>query len=260
MYVLFTDETNRTHTEGATFFVYGGLIVELEKVPVLHEAIAAIRANNGYRPADCLKFDTNSRPAHITVAQATEAKRQVVAACVEQGCKFIAYVVHHQIARTKPIQEVVEWGANHVIGKFNYFLTVENSHGIVAMDRLPDGVEFGYLSQKFTDGLTFSDDQPVTLDRITLFSSTCINASHLCSAMDVVLGSWRYCINAPRNIDAAKEMMADITRLLWCRREGDTLHAAEKGLVFRPKEIRAPQYKADYENLLAHINELIAHL
>jgi hypothetical protein len=260
MFILLTDETNRAHSDEATFFVYGGLIVQLEKVPALHEAIGRIRANNGYRPGDILKFDTNSRPEHLTPAQTTEAKRQVVAACVENGCKFLAYVVHHQIARNRQIQQVVEWGANHVIGKFNYFLTVENEHGIVAMDRLPDGVEFGYLSKKFTDGLSFPDDQPVTLDRIALFSSTCINASHLSSAMDIVLGSWRYCINAPRNIDAAKEMMADITRLIWCRREGDTLHAVEKGLVLRPKDIRAPQYKADYEALIRSINELIADL
>lgn len=258
MYLLLTDETNRSHSKEATFFVYGGLIVQLDKIPTLHLAIEEIRTNNGYQPRDVLKFDTYSRPKHITQAQATEAKRQVVAACVEHGCKFIAYVVHHQIARNQPIQQVVEWGANHVIGKFNYFLTLERSHGIVAMDRLPHGVEFGYLSQKFTDGLSFTEDPSVMLDRITLFSSTCINASHLCSAMDIVLGSWRYCINAPQNIDAAKAMMADITRLIWCRREGDTLHAMEKGLVLRPKEIRAPQYKADYEALGKRINELIA--
>src|SRR5690606_39175220 len=178
--------------------------------------------------------------------------------CVENECRFIAYVVHHQIARNQPIQQIVEWGANHVIGKFNYFLNVEDSHGIVAMDRLPDGVEFGYLSQKFAEGLSFPDDQPVKLDRITLFSSTCINASHLSSAMDIILGSWRYCINSPQNVEAAKSMMADITRLIWCRREGDTLHAAEKGLVLRPKEIRAAQYKADYESLMRIIYELIA--
>ena len=260
MFILLTDETNRAHSQDAMFFVYGGLIVKLEKVASLHQTIERIREDLGYRPGDLLKFDTNSRPEHLTPAQATEAKRQVIAACIEHECKFIAYVVHHQIARNQPVQQVVEWGANHVIGKFNYFLGTEASFGIVAMDRLPDGVEFGYLAQKFSDGLSFPDDQPVKLDRITLFSSTCINASHLSSAMDIILGSWRYCINSPRNVEAAKSMMADITSLIWCRREGDTLHAAEKGLVLRPKDIRAPQYRADYEALMGKINELIAHL
>ncbi|AXK71267.1 hypothetical protein DWG18_02485 [Lysobacter sp. TY2-98] len=260
MFILLTDETNRAHSDDARFFVYGGLIVPMSSVPALHAAIAEIRSNHSYAPADALKFDTNSRPEHVTLAEATDAKRQVIAACIAHSCRFIAYVVHHQIARNQPIQQVVEWGADHVIGKFNYFLTVEGSYGIVAMDRLPDGMEFSYLAQKFSGGLSFPDDPAVLLDRITLFSSTSINASHLSSAMDIVLGSWRYCINAPRNVEAAKSMMADITQLIWHRREGDTLHAAEKGLVMRPKEVRNPQYKADYDALLENINALIAHL
>src|SRR5690606_33903925 len=117
MFILLTDETNKAHSEDATFFVYGGLIVKLERAAALHTAVAQIRENNGYRASDLLKFDTNSRPEHLTPAQATEAKRQVIAACIENECKFIAYVVHHEIARNKPIQQVVEWGADHVIGK-----------------------------------------------------------------------------------------------------------------------------------------------
>lgn len=257
MYILLTDETNRTHAGKAKFFVYGGLIVGIDQVPVMHTRIAQIREHFGYKPQDTLKFDTNSRPVHVTPDVAAEAKRQVIRACIDSGCKFIAHVVHHEIARTQEIQTVVEWGANQVIGKFQLFLTLENSYGIVAMDRLPDGVEFGYLAGKFSNGLTFESEPPVALDRITLLSSTCVNASHLASAMDIVLGAWRYCINDPKNVDAAQQMMGDITRLLWCRREGDTLHAAEKGLVFRPKNIVVQKYKDDYIGLLAHINELI---
>lgn len=78
--------------------------------------------------------------------------------------------------------------------------------------------------------------------------------------MDIVLGSWRYCINNPLNTEAAKSMMADLTKLIWCEREGDQLYAFEKGLVFRPKEIKRADYQAKYDALLKHINALIAHL
>lgn len=258
MYILLTDETNRTHAHDATFFVYGGLIVSLDKVSDLHRAIKEIREVNGYKPEDKLKFETRSRPEYVSRGSATTAKQQVVAACVDAGCKFIAYVVHHQIARNQPVEQVVEWGADHVIGKFNHFLASQQAQGIVAMDRLPNGAEFDYLSHKFTNGLSFQDGEDVELDHVALFSSTCINASHLSSAMDIVLGSWRYCINAPKNVDAAKQMMKEITKLIWCRKVGETLHVAEMGLVLRPKDIKVPQYKADYEGLLKSINELLA--
>lgn len=259
MYILLTDETNTTPANAAIrFFAYGGLILKLDDVPALHKQIEKIRAEHGYQAGDVLKFDTRSRPHHVTAAQATDAKHQVLRACIAVGCKFIVYVVHHQIARNRDVEQVIEWGASHVIGKFNYFLGLENDYGIVAMDRLPDKAQFNYLSEKFTKGLTFEDDPPVSLDRVTLFTSTCINASHLSSAMDIVLGSWRYCINAPQNADAARAMIADITKMIWCRREGETLHVAEMGLTIRPKNILVKQYKDDYENLLKDINLLLA--
>ncbi|MEW5903654.1 MAG: hypothetical protein AB1722_04830 [Pseudomonadota bacterium] len=257
MYLLLTDETNLKAGENVEFFSYGGLIVSMEKLPILHARIAEIREANGYLPADRLKFDTNARPKHVSVEAATAAKRDVVAACIACDCKFIAYVILHVIARNTPLEKTIQWGADHVIGKFNFFLQCQNSHGIVAMDRLPDGVEFDYLSSKFVGGLTLQEGETLELDRIALFSSTCINASHLTSAMDIVLGSWRYCINSPMNTGAAKSMMADLTKLIWCEREGKDLYAFEKGLVFRPKEVKRSDYRAKYDALLNHVNELI---
>ena len=258
MYLLLTDETNLKAGGNVEFFSYGGLIVPAPKVADLHNRIADIRKANGYLPGDRLKFDTNARPKHVSVELATAAKREVIAACIACDCHFIAYIVLHAIARYTPLETTVQWGADHVIGKFNYFLQCQDGYGMVAMDRLPDGVEFDYLSNKFSGGLILPDGEAVDLDRITLFSSTCINASHLASAMDIVLGSWRYCINTPPNTAAAKSMMADLTKLIWCERDGDDLYAFEKGLVFRPKEVKRADYRAKYDVLLEHINELIA--
>lgn len=260
MYLLITDETNLNASGDVEFFSYGGLIVPAAKVPELHTRIAAIRKEYDYLPGDKLKFDTNARPRQITVGAATAAKQDVIAACIASDCKFIAYVVLHAIARKTPLEMTIQWGADHVIGKFNFFLQRNDAMGIVAMDRLPDGVEFDYLANKFSRGLKLQDGEVVDLDRIALFSSTCLNASHLSSAMDIVLGSWRYCINNPINTKAAETMMANLTKLVWCERDGDDLYAFEKGLIFRPKEIKLPEYKAKYDALLNHINSLIAHL
>ncbi len=257
MKILFTDETNLPTDHRARFFAYGGLIIPIEELPVLHEGIEAIRREAGYRPADELKFQTSSRPHYVSEYAATNAKNAVVELCIKIGCKFIAYVVLHDIAKNINQQELVKRGANHVIGKFNFYLQQSSDFGIVAVDRLPSAVEYSYLADKFINGLTFSDGKPVLLDKIKLFSSTCINASHASSAMDIVLGTFRYCINDPPNVDAAKAMMNNMIRLLWCERNGNEIYAFERGLVLRPKEIKVLKYKAEYDRLIKHINTLI---
>jgi hypothetical protein len=258
VHLLLTDETNAVPSDKARFFVYGGLVIDFGVLAQLDDLVATTRVKFGYRPGDLLKFDTNARPGQVSLEAATAAKNEVIQACIEVGCKFIAYVVLHAIARSRRADEIVAWGANCVIGKFNYFLHSVGSYGVVAMDRFPAGRDYSFLTDKFCYGLTFQGEDPVTLDRIKLFSSTCINASHASSAMDITLGAFRYCINQPENVEAAKVMMANICRLIWCTRDGDNLMPLERGLIFRPKEVAVDKYKAEYDGLLRGINDLIA--
>lgn len=116
MYVLLTDETNLEASESVRFFTYGGLIVPMEKIPALHARIEEIRKAAGYGPSDRLKFETKARPKGVTIEAATSAKREVVAAAIESGCLFIAYVVLHAIAKSQGIEKTIQFGANSVIG------------------------------------------------------------------------------------------------------------------------------------------------
>jgi hypothetical protein len=259
MHLLLTDETNITASQAAKFFVYGGLIVPIVNLSALDDRIAQARAIAGYVPTDILKFDTNARPKYITQIAATTAKAAVIDACIELGCQFIVYVVLHAIAKNNQPIDNIRWGADHVIGKFNYFLKCSDSFGIVAVDRLPQNTEFSWLSDKFSSGLHLGGES-VTLDRIKLFSSTCINASHVSSAMDIALGSFRYCINQAEPNEVTRGMMLKLSRLIWCTREGENLYAFEKGLIFRPKVVNHQPYKAEYDNLLARINALVAEV
>jgi hypothetical protein len=260
MLTLFTDETNLTPDATAKFFAYGGLVIDAARLPELHDGVEKIRRGAGYRAGDELKFDTRARPEHVTIDACTAAKREVIQLCIALETRFIAYVVLHAIAKNKPAMDLVRWGANHVIGRFNYFCSIKNSFGAVIVDRLPAGTEYAYLSDKFSKGLEFPEDPPVRLDRIHLFAASTIGASHACSAMDIVLGSFRYCINDPKNVEAAKEMMANVTRLLWHERRDDEIYAMGRGLIFAPKIIKWEPYKAEYDHLLAHINALIAEM
>lgn len=216
-----------------------------------------IRTEEGYKPLDELKFETNARPKHVSIEQAKRAKARVIRACQEHGCIFIVNVVLLAIAKNTAREELIRRGSNHVIGRYNFFLGQRAAKGCVIVDRLPKGVEFEYLQQKFTVGLEFDDSAPVRLDNVVLYASSCINASHLASAVDIVLGAFRYCINKPKNLEAAKEMMVAVTSMVWHVRKGNDIHAAEMGLVFRPKSIKVEKYKARYQWLLDHMNELI---
>ncbi len=259
MRILFTDETNMNPGRDATFFIYGGLFLPIETIPALHDGIEQIRDQLGYGPADELKFETNSRPEGVSVADWTPAKRDVVALCRESDCQFIAYVALHAIVQGQTQQNRVLWAADHVLGRFNRYLTEVDDIGIVAVDNLPINAQFRYLSDKFSVGLTV-DNRTVQLDRIKLFSATCSNASHISSAMDIVLGSFRYCVNNPRNPDAAREMMSNVVRLMWHTRDGDTFHVHNKGLVCRPliENIRVEAYKQQYTDMIDNFNQLLA--
>lgn len=258
MYVLLTDETNLEASDAVRFFTYGGLIVPMEKIPTLHARIEEIRKAAGYGPGDRLKFETKARPTGVTIESATNAKREVVAAAIESGCVFIAYVVLHAIAKNQGIDKTIQFGANTVIAKFNSYLGKQKSHGIVAMDRLPKGKEFDYLSEKFTKGLSLPKGDDQALDRIMMFSSTCINASHMSSVMDIVLGTWRYCINQPKNADAAKDMMIELVKLIWHTKKGEDILALELGLLLRPLDVKHPPYQTEYDVLLGQINKLLS--
>jgi hypothetical protein len=259
VHILFTDETNMPSDPKAKFFVYGGLFFPLDALVELDKGIHGIRKDNGYKAGDELKFETNARPIDVTIEQARNAKEKVVELCIKIRAKFIACVVLHKIAKNTSQDDLVKWGANHVIGKFNYYLSQISDYGLVAVDKLPISGDYRYLSEKFCFGLDFPGEKRVALDRVKLFAATCINGSHASSAMDIVLGSFRYCINQPTNIQAAKTMMANVTRLIWHEREGDNIYAMERGLVFRPKvsNINVPAYKAEYMALVDHINSLI---
>jgi hypothetical protein len=262
MHILFTDETNLPQRDAKTkFFAYGGLIVPLKNLAGLHDEIAQVRANAGYLPTDELKFDTRARPQQVTIEKAKVAKRRVIEICAEQGCKFIVCVVLHAIARGKSVDELIEFGANVVVEKFHRFLVINDSHGVVAMDRFSSRGEYKVMADRFSGGLLYQDGNKtkrVPLTRIHLFTSTCSNASHASSAMDISLGGFRFCINAgaPKP-EPAKAIMRNVANLLWCERRGEELMALERGLVFRPYVVRVPKYQAEYDALLEGINELL---
>lgn len=258
MHCLFTDETNSEESTKNKFFVYGGILFDMARYRELDEGIQAIRTTAGYEPGDILKFDTNFRPQHVSIEAATEAKKLVVQLCLKCGCRFISLIILHKIIDKSNKDNKFLWAADHVIGRFNRYLSEEvNDVGIVFIDTLPVNSQWKYLSEKFIKGLHRRDDTWVSLDQIRCYSATCMNASNMASVIDIVLGSFRYCVNEPKNMEAASEMMKQVVSMMWHHKVGDTIHLAGRGLMLRPKEIKVAQYKQEYDNLVSHFNLLL---
>ena len=257
MYFLVSDETNLNSTEEIKFFVYGGLIIPYEVSDRISDEIDQIRTDCGYTGEDSLKFATRSRPKHVSTEQFNEAKKRVIEIAIQYNCEFIAYTAHHQIIKNANQASIIEKGADHVIGRFNKYLSDSNSFGFAFIDRLSNTGEYKFLTKKFTKGLEFSDGSQVELNRIKLFASTCDNASNFSSLVDIVLGAYRYLINNPKNTDLAEDLMQQIVSLLWHTRDGNRIITLEKGLIFRPLVVKVPAYKKEYEDLLEHLTSLL---
>ena len=261
MYLMFTDETNTRPSPDVKFFIYGGLLLPIEKIVTLDAEIESIRVRAGYTPEQEFKFDTRSRPSQVTRAAFTQAKNEVIDSCFSQGVKLIVHIILHDIIKNQDPEKHVQWAADYVIGKFNQFLGGKaNDYGMCVVDNLPRNYQFRYLTDKFVLGLKFNKKAAIKLDRIKLFAASCINASHLSSATDIVLGSFRYCINNPKNSDAAKQMMGKVVELLWGEKDDKSYRVVGAGLIVRPPidQISVLKYKSEYEALFKHINGLLA--
>lgn len=221
MYTLFTDETNVSPKSDIDikFFVYGGLIVPTENLPKLHREVELIRNAIGLKPDEEFKFNSRTRPEGLDTKTFADAKNKVVELAIEAGCQFIACLVHHDIAKQQGTEKLILFSANTVVAAFNRFLLQQSVYGEVIIDRLPGGIEYDYIVEKFTKGLIFPKSA-MPLERIVMFAASCSGASYASSVADIVLGSFRYCINSPPNIVAAKKMMTNLASIFLARRDG----------------------------------------
>ena len=254
MYLMFTDETNTEEKGDIQFFIYGGLFFDMAAFPKLDRGIEKIRKLHGYRAGDALKFDTRARPAHITAVQATQAKKDVVQLCLKEKCQFVAFIIHHRILQKQNAPDRFLWAADHVIGRFNDFLTNEVAdEGFVLVDNLSNDRQWRYLAEKFTVGLNKHTGGAVPLDHVRLLAATCLNSSHISSAVDIVLGTFRYCVNNPKNREVARTMFQNVVEMMWAKKRGNRYLLQDYGLILRPKEIKVAQYKNDYDNLVRRL-------
>lgn len=261
MYYFITDETNLTPNKSVTFFLYGGLAFSEDQAEKVHDAIEKIRQQYGLKPEDKLKFDTNSRPKNVSIADYTEAKNAVVTACRDAGATFICYLIHHNIAGARLR---AEFALNTVVAAFNTkLLKRANSSGIVFMDRVPDeSAGWSMLKDRFQKGLTGVDwKTPIRLENIIMYATTCDGASHLSSAVDIVLGGMRWVVNQkgrPEIGDTQRNIFRNIAAMLLHEIQKDGKRSIyDLGLITRPVYVHSSKYKAEYDDLTKYIDSLL---
>jgi hypothetical protein len=222
-------------------------------------AIVEIRRRYGFEPGDQLKFNTRCRPTQVGIGDYTLAKNAVIEACSSAGVKFIACLILHKIA-TREL--VGEFTLNTLLAVFNgKFLKEKNDYGMVLIDRLPDNSQaYDMLKRKFQDGLPIeSTGSEIKLDRIILYAATCDGASHLSSAVDIVLGGLRWVVNSqgrPTLGGTERRILTNVAGMMYGKKHGDTLNVRDYGLILRPVVIWVPAYQAEYDSLVEYMINL----
>lgn len=248
MYLLYSDETNLTPDDN-DFFVYGAIAIPCASAKALHDRIEEIRGNVGIPTDFLLKF--NPKPADLTHINFIEVKQAIIESAIEHGCIFIVSLILHRIATNR--DEARRNEINRVLYHFNCLMCRTNSYGLCLVDRFSDAQIDSHLREKFAIGLRgLPYAHTMRLDRVIGFHYSAIGQSQFSSLIDIILGTFRFCVNAFCSQDQGKLRSANlILKILnpLFYREADSGRVSELSLNFSPKVIRSAQYREYYQRL-----------
>lgn len=254
MYLLYCDETNIDPAQ-ADFFVYGGISIPGRRALELSNAIEAIRTAAEIDSAFQVKF--NPGPDHLSHPEFTKLKQDIIEAAVEHQCRLFVSMILHNIA-TSP-DDARRNEINRIVYHFNCYLHRPNSHGLVLIDRFTDRQIDAHLREKFSIGLTGDKlpfAQQLRLDRIVGYHYSAIGQSHFSSLIDIVIGSFRFAVNALKSgkgLPTARKLLRLLAPLFYRDPHSQEVH--EISMFFSPKRIKVDKYRKQYESLKAFMAE-----
>lgn len=264
MYWLHTDETNVGRGHGK-FFIYGGLVTTPKQMTEAHARVEQIRRKYGFSKSDTFKFDTNTRPKSISIADCTSAKKEAIAATADLDIKMIVTAVHHAVAKNKSDDDRGIWALQNLCSHFNFrYLEPQSIYGAVCVDRLPERYSYKQFEAMFRAEIDFGKAK-FNLPRIIHYSATSEGASHINSLVDITLGSFRYCANAAfsenqRQKEVAKEIGPQLSQILWTGHSSNTTYV-HNGIKLYPKDWQRDLYSgailSDYKKLLNEMKRVV---
>jgi hypothetical protein len=248
MHLLYCDESNLEPKDN-DFFVYGGIAIEAGAALSLSQAVEKIRLDAGVPKDFVLKF--NPGPSHLNHQQFSALKQKIIEAALDHSCLFLTSLILHNVA-TSP-DEARRNSINTICYHFDCYLNRAKSHGLVLVDRFEDKKIDSHLREKFSTGLKgMPYSEEMRLNRIIGFHYSAIGQSHFGSVIDILLGSFRFAVNAfTRNetgkLQTAHALLAMLAPMFF--RERSDGRVPELSLFFSPKIIRFSKYRALYESL-----------
>lgn len=81
MFIFVGDESNVTQSKQARFFIYGGIVIAADKTLDVCKDVSNIRDEHKFAPDAEFKFDSRSRPGHLSYQEFSQAKSQVLEIC-----------------------------------------------------------------------------------------------------------------------------------------------------------------------------------
>lgn len=254
MYLLYCDETNLEERAG-DFFAYGGLSIPGDSARELSQTIDGIRRQLKVGREYKLKF--NPGPDDLTHEAFIQLKQQVIEAAIRYGAQFFVSLILHDIARDT--QEARRNEINRICLNFANYLNRKNQPGLVLIDRFSDKQIDAHLIEKFSVGLKGLPYGELRLKNIVGFHYSALGQSHFSSLVDVILGSFRFVVNAFTRADdggmARAKTLVPILAPLFFREKGRQ-SASEISLCFSPKTINMDKYHARYVGLQAYLEKL----
>lgn len=249
MHLLYCDESNLEHREG-DFLLYGGVLVPGDKAGALSARIEELRTDAGLEANTRLKF--NPAPEGLTHEDFRNLKQRIIEAAIEHECKLLTYVVLHDLA--KDPHEARRFGINTVCYHYHCVLNRMEGVGVVLIDRFNDEgnkIE-GHLKEKMSTGVFFPyQKEPKRLSNIIGFHYAAVGQSHFTSLIDILLGSFRFAMNAhcrgeTKLQEGARNLLGIMSPLFYSRYSSSI---CDMGIHFSPMKVKVEKYRDQYLSL-----------
>lgn len=256
------DESNRTAADGE-FFIYGGLIIPTENLGDLTRGVIEIRERFKLPSEQPLKFSTNAKPQGWEYQEFHDLRSEVLRLSNRLGAKMVVYVFLHAMAGGNSAEVVQRFGINSVLNRYSEILKAEETWGLAMIDR--DNAVFKNIREIHQRGLDFHGRRVNLSPQVASVLAFDSNGSHLASAADIAVSSFRFCVNTlPRQGEqlpisqsvASKYWYEELRGMLPTKDDG-SLDMSSPNVLFRPIEQKHPPYNDRYKALTKHIAELV---